>query len=147
MNNQHIIIYLNNLKAPPVVVGKKKKDQQDEEVRYYYDLGYFNPFDYEKYLNHTWSYEHIMQVMADRMNDNYYHDYIFEMYGEGYIAYYDFLYYEVVYYAYEDGDIGYDEYIHGYWQYKEDEEEYVWRNGLEYWLQLINYNILRNGGQ
>lgn len=143
MNNNFIIKYILSSKVPTIkyyIDKKHEEEMQDEEIYFYYVRGYFNPFDYEKYINRTYTYQQMMQLMADRMNDNYYYGYVEDMYNDGWLSVDDWENYDFAYFLFDIGEVGYDWYIDG-GSYTYDDYTFRWM-GLESLLQIINYNIL-----
>lgn len=127
MNNQNIIKFLVGKKG---IIGYEMIQYiHDEEITRLYNKGYFNPNEYENYMNRTISYDTMMQRHANRMNDDYYYYYVEDWYYEGYLEPdlwedYDYIFNGFYY----EGDISYDTYI----------------IALENVLQTINYNIIHN---
>lgn len=128
MNNQNIIKYLCSNKNSKF--SFIQTFLHDQEITNYYNKGYFDPYEYDDYMNRVISYNTMMSRYASRMNYEYYYDYVSGKYGEGYLEDNRWEYYERVFDGfYYEGTISYDRYI----------------EVLEQTLKRINYNILRYG--
>lgn len=132
MNNQYIIKFIIASKSAKGFIIKKQKEEeeerrrQDAEILNLYNKGYFNPPEYQEYTERDLTYQDMIDLFSDRMNDMYYYNYVDrKYYNEGKLTDEQFEDYEYFFNGfYYEGDIGYDDYI----------------RALELTLQIINSN-------
>ena len=145
LSNQQII-KIRAVRSPMLYLIKRKQEQ-DAEVESFKNYGFITPQEYQEYKNGTLSFQDIENIHSDRMNGNYYYDYIEDSYYEGYLDYDNVMLAYQSYVFHEEGQVGFDEYMYEGYDYIVEEEgvEYTYHMPpLVYFLRII-YNNRASG--
>lgn len=138
---------LRGVKIPILYAFKKKKDDEDREVETLAQNGFITPQEYQGYVDGDITYQEIMNIHSERMDDDYYMGYIRQSYHEGYLDEINYLWADFSFTVFDDPDSGisFEQYMYdGYDYYDEETQETIHIVPLVNFLKLIYNNRQEN---